>query len=109
ATDVAARGLDISGITHVINLQVPDSTETYVHRSGRTGRAGKKGTAITLVTPAEERDFIRIQRDLREGMQKNAAAVAAAEAKPAQAAERPARSAERRPAAERPARERVAP
>ena len=109
ATDVAARGLDISGITHVINLQVPDSTETYVHRSGRTGRAGKKGTAITLVTPAEERDFVRVQRDLREGMQKNAAAAAASAAKPAQAAERPARSAERRPAAERPSRERVAP
>jgi superfamily II DNA/RNA helicase len=108
ATDVAARGLDISGISHVINLQVPDSTETYVHRSGRTGRAGKKGTAITLVTPAEERDFIRIQRDLREGMQKNPAA-ATPEAKPAEVAERPARSAERRPVTERPSRERTAP
>ncbi|MNR86775.1 DEAD-box ATP-dependent RNA helicase CshA [compost metagenome] len=108
ATDVAARGLDISGITHVINLQVPDSTETYVHRSGRTGRAGKKGTAITLVTPAEERDFVRVQRDLREGMQKNAAA--APEAKPAESVGRPAeRPAERRPVSERPSRERVAP
>ena len=108
ATDVAARGLDISGITHVINLQVPDSTETYVHRSGRTGRAGKKGTAITLVTPAEERDFVRVQRDLREGMQKNAAAAPAA--KPAESVERPAeRPAERRPVSERPSRERVAP
>ncbi len=86
ATDVAARGLDISGISHVINIQVPDSTETYVHRSGRTGRAGKKGTAITLVTPAEERDFVRIQRDLREGMQANAVATAAATAAAATAA-----------------------
>lgn len=118
ATDVAARGLDITGISHVINLQVPDSTETYVHRSGRTGRAGKKGTAITLVTDIEERDFIRIQRDLREGMQKNAAA-ARAEAKPAEPAARPVaprpeasrpeapRPVERRAAAERPVRERT--
>jgi ATP-dependent RNA helicase DeaD len=108
ATDVAARGLDISGITHVINLQVPDNTETYVHRSGRTGRAGKKGTAITLVTPIEERDFIRIQRDLREGMQKNAAPAPRPEAPAAEPAARPAapRSPERPPVSERPARER---
>ncbi|MFP5502296.1 MAG: DEAD/DEAH box helicase, partial [Candidatus Sericytochromatia bacterium] len=123
ATDVAARGLDISGITHVVNLHVPDNTETYVHRSGRTGRAGRKGTAITLVVPAEERDFVRIQKDLREGMQKNAAA-ARAEAKAAPpAAERPTPVEERltpvvpanpverasepvRPAPERPVRER---
>lgn len=89
ATDVAARGLDITGISHVINLQVPDNTETYVHRSGRTGRAGNKGTAITLVTPAEERDFLRVQQDLREGMRKNAPQP---EAKPTPAAP-PARTA----------------
>lgn len=118
ATDVAARGLDISGITHVINLQVPDSTETYVHRSGRTGRAGKKGTAITLVTPAEERDFVRIQRDLREGMLKNAPPAPRPEPKqeqkPVQKQEQkivppPAEREAPQPAAERPVRERTVP
>ncbi len=49
ATNVAARGLDISGITHVVNYDMPDNTEEYVHRIGRTGRAGRKGTAITFV------------------------------------------------------------
>jgi superfamily II DNA/RNA helicase len=49
ATDVAARGLDVEGITHVINYQAPEDSMTYVHRIGRTARAGKKGTAVTLV------------------------------------------------------------
>lgn len=49
ATDVAARGLDISGVTHVINYEIPSSYDTYVHRIGRTGRAGKKGIALTFV------------------------------------------------------------
>ncbi|WP_088228996.1 DEAD/DEAH box helicase [Desulfosporosinus sp. FKB] len=53
ATDVAARGLDISGVTHVFNFDIPQDTESYVHRVGRTGRAGKTGLAITLVTPRE--------------------------------------------------------
>jgi ATP-dependent RNA helicase DeaD len=53
ATDVAARGIDISHITHVINYTFPDSAEQYVHRTGRTGRAGRTGTAISLVGPAE--------------------------------------------------------
>ena len=51
ATDVAARGLDIDGITHVVNYEVPSSRETYVHRVGRTGRADATGTALTLVAP----------------------------------------------------------
>lgn len=97
ATDVAARGLDISGITHVINMQVPDTTETYVHRSGRTGRAGKKGTAITLVTPEEERDFLRVQRDLREGLLKNAQAAAVSPAQAASAQAAPVARSEARP------------
>lgn len=53
ATDVAARGLDISGVTHVYNFDIPRDPESYVHRVGRTGRAGKAGMAITLVTPRE--------------------------------------------------------
>lgn len=53
ATDVAARGLDISNVTHVYNFDIPQDPESYVHRIGRTGRAGKEGLAITLVTPRE--------------------------------------------------------
>ncbi len=52
-TDVAARGIDISHLTHVINADFPDSTENYVHRTGRTGRAGKTGTAISLIAPQD--------------------------------------------------------
>jgi ATP-dependent RNA helicase RhlE len=56
ATDVAARGIDVSGISHVINFDPPADSETYVHRIGRTGRAGAKGIGITLVSPAERQD-----------------------------------------------------
>lgn len=58
ATDVAARGLDISGVSHVYNFDIPQDTESYTHRIGRTGRAGKKGVAITFVNPIEM-DYIR--------------------------------------------------
>lgn len=50
ATDVVARGIDVDNITHVINYELPESYEDYLHRIGRTGRAGKSGTAITFVT-----------------------------------------------------------
>ena len=53
ATDVAARGLDISGVTHVYNYDIPQDPESYVHRIGRTGRAGKGGMSVTFVTPNE--------------------------------------------------------
>jgi ATP-dependent RNA helicase DeaD len=53
ATDVAARGIDVQGITHVINFELPDDTEVYTHRSGRTGRAGRSGVSMSLVTPKE--------------------------------------------------------
>ena len=53
ATDVAARGIDVTGITHVINYELPDDTEVYTHRSGRTGRAGRSGISISIVTPKE--------------------------------------------------------
>ncbi|CAA9543094.1 MAG: DEAD-box ATP-dependent RNA helicase DeaD (CshA) [uncultured Thermomicrobiales bacterium] len=62
ATDVAARGLDVPDVSHVINFDIPESPETYVHRIGRTGRAGKAGTAITLVMPRESRWIRTIER-----------------------------------------------
>lgn len=62
ATDVAARGIDITGLTHVINYSLPQSTEAYIHRTGRTGRAGRKGTAITLICPSERRKLTFIQK-----------------------------------------------
>jgi ATP-dependent RNA helicase DeaD len=61
ATDVAARGLNVSDVTHVFNYHLPHGTENYVHRIGRTGRAGNKGLALTLVTPSEFRRFKTIQ------------------------------------------------
>ncbi len=62
ATDVAARGLDIQDLTHVINYSLPQDPEIYIHRVGRTGRAGKNGTAITFITPSEARKFSYIKR-----------------------------------------------
>jgi len=62
ATDVAARGLDISGVTHVINYDVPNSPDIYVHRIGRTGRVGRSGRAITFITPKQRRDLEAIER-----------------------------------------------
>ena len=65
ATDVAARGIDVSHLTRVINYDYPGSSETYTHRIGRTGRAGAKGTAITLVTPTEQRKLRFLQKDIK--------------------------------------------
>jgi ATP-dependent RNA helicase DeaD len=62
ATDVAARGLDIEQLTHVVNYDVPSAPELYVHRIGRVGRAGREGTAITLVEPREHRMLKAIER-----------------------------------------------
>jgi ATP-dependent RNA helicase DeaD len=61
ATDVAARGIDVEGLTHVINWSLPQDSQAYVHRIGRTGRAGNEGTAITFVTPYEYRKLIRMK------------------------------------------------
>jgi len=61
ATDLAGRGLDISGITHIINYDVPEDPYSYFHRIGRTGRAGKTGTAVTIVSPDQSADFRTIQ------------------------------------------------
>jgi ATP-dependent RNA helicase RhlE len=62
ATDVAARGLDIDGIAHVVNFEVPDTPEAYVHRVGRTGRAEATGSALTLVAPEEERALRALEK-----------------------------------------------
>jgi ATP-dependent RNA helicase RhlE len=62
ATDVAARGIDIDSVSHVINYDIPEAPEDYVHRIGRTGRAGNKGRAISLLTPAEELSMRAIER-----------------------------------------------
>lgn len=65
ATDVAARGLDVERITHVVNYDIPYDTEAYVHRIGRTGRAGRSGTAILFITPREQRFLKSIERATR--------------------------------------------
>lgn len=62
ATDIAARGLDIEGIAHVVNFEVPDTADSYVHRVGRTGRSGATGHAVTLVSPAEERTWRAVEQ-----------------------------------------------
>jgi len=66
ATDVAARGIDVENITHVINFDIPQEKESYVHRIGRTGRAGKEGKAISFVTPYENRFLNDIQQYIGE-------------------------------------------
>lgn len=66
ATDVAARGIDVDNVTHVINYQLPDEIETYNHRSGRTGRAGKLGTSIVIVTKSELRKISSIEKIIKQ-------------------------------------------
>ena len=66
ATDVAARGLDVKRISHVINYDIPYDTEAYVHRIGRTGRAGREGQAILFVAPRERRMLATIERATRQ-------------------------------------------
>ena len=66
ATDVAARGLDVQHVSHVVNFDVPSAAEAYVHRIGRTGRAGRSGTAITLAEPREQRMLANIERATRQ-------------------------------------------
>lgn len=70
ATDVAARGLDVDRISHVVNFDIPTDTESYVHRIGRTGRAGRKGDAISFVTPREQRLLTSIERATRQPLTK---------------------------------------
>ena len=103
ATDVAARGLDISTVTHVINYDVPTSPDTYVHRIGRTGRVGRSGRAITFVEDRQKRELEAIERHIGThdramgaGRGGRADARARAPAQALQAAHLPARRAARR-------------
>ncbi len=66
ATDVAARGIDVNDLTHIINYNLPDERETYIHRSGRTGRAGKRGMCITIVHTREEHKIREIEKLLKK-------------------------------------------
>ena len=70
ATDVAARGIDVENITHVINYQLPDEIETYTHRSGRTGRAGKTGVSMVIVSKSEVRKIKSIERIIKRQFEK---------------------------------------
>ncbi|KMK77284.1 DEAD/DEAH box helicase [Alkalihalobacillus pseudalcaliphilus] len=65
ATDVAARGIDVENVTHVINYDIPQDPESYVHRIGRTGRAGRQGLALTLVTPREMKHLRSIEHEIK--------------------------------------------
>jgi ATP-dependent RNA helicase RhlE len=81
ATDVAARGLDLDGITHVINFDPPEEDKGYVHRTGRTGRAGRSGTAITFVLPEQQADTSRFARRLGHSDQYERSGLESARAK----------------------------
>ena len=70
ATDVAARGIDVQDLTHVINYSLPQDPESYVHRIGRTGRAGKEGIAVTFITPSEYRKLQFIKRGAKTDIRK---------------------------------------
>ncbi|WP_051556343.1 DEAD/DEAH box helicase [Alkalihalobacterium bogoriense] len=70
ATDVAARGLDVEGVTHVINYDIPHDIESYIHRIGRTGRAGEKGVAITLVAQKDKIHLAHIENELKVSIEK---------------------------------------
>lgn len=70
ATDVAARGIDVNDLTHVINYSLPDQAESYIHRSGRTGRAGKEGVSIALITSKEMRKIKTLERMVGKDFEK---------------------------------------
>ena len=88
ATDVAARGLDISDLPMVINYEIPSAPEDYVHRIGRTGRAGASGVAISLVCEEEEKYLAEIEKLIKRTIDKEKAEVTAASRKPAHHASR---------------------
>jgi ATP-dependent RNA helicase DeaD len=88
ATDVAARGLDISSVTHVVNFDVPTSPDVYVHRIGRTGRVGRSGRAIMFVEPRQKRELQAIEKNANTSI---APWSEGAKVAPAPAVERPRR------------------
>ena len=69
ATDVAARGLDVNDLSHVINYNLPDDNQTYIHRSGRTGRAGKKGISIIIGSVRDKRKIQSVQKTINKDIQ----------------------------------------
>src|SRR6202012_4084937 len=85
ASDVAARGLDIKGVSHVFNFDVPWHPDDYVHRVGRTGRAGATGKAFTLVTPEDEESVTNIEKLTGQTIARDEQAAAPAEAEPPEA------------------------
>ncbi|WP_059173676.1 DEAD/DEAH box helicase [Bacillus sp. FJAT-27445] len=94
ATDVAARGLDVEGVTHVYNYDIPQDAESYVHRIGRTGRAGTKGLAITLFTQSDKQLLNEIEKDLsirikKENMEAGNDQSATSEARPSGKGKKP--------------------
>ena len=62
ATDVASRGLDVNNLSHIVNYNLPDDLEVYIHRSGRTGRAGNKGICMSIVSPREQSRIRRLEK-----------------------------------------------
>jgi len=107
ATDVAARGIDIDNVTHVINYDLPGEPESYVHRIGRTARAGTSGTAISLCTPADRDSLKAIEKLTRRRMDEIGADGEARERTDVQAPARNAKpEAQKRPGAQRPRRRR---
>jgi superfamily II DNA/RNA helicase len=85
ATDVAARGLDIESLPMVINYEIPHAAEDYVHRIGRTGRAGASGTAISLVSPEEEKYLADIEKLIKKEIAKERADLPRHSARPQRA------------------------
>jgi superfamily II DNA/RNA helicase len=98
ATDVAARGIDIDRISHVINFDPPQDSETYVHRIGRTGRAGRQGIGITLLSPDQHHDVTKLagQLGIEHGLNSNSSRRPRSDSSPGASA-RTARRARRRP------------
>jgi ATP-dependent RNA helicase RhlE len=70
ATDIAARGIDVETVSHVINYDVPDTADTYIHRIGRTGRAEREGDAFTLITPEDNEEVRMIERALKSNVER---------------------------------------
>ncbi|MGD6804223.1 DEAD/DEAH box helicase [Rossellomorea vietnamensis] len=99
ATDVAARGLDVEGVTHVFNYDIPEDADSYVHRIGRTGRAGETGLAVTFYSPAQKDDLAQIEKDLNIKLSKHTIGnVTERDSKPKQrSARKPSSGRERKP------------